>query len=60
MVHLLGASSVVGLLTGSGDRAHILKGVNASILDQTLAHGLVLCKLVHNHLLVHLLGGEHI
>ena len=61
MDHLLRARSVVGDLVGGRDgAAGTFEGVNAAVLDEGFCKGLVLGKLVHQHLLVGLLGGKHI
>ena len=58
MVHLLRASAIVYTLVGGGHRAaaHVVKCIDASILLKTLRYRLIFGKLVHDHLLMSLLG----
>jgi len=62
MVHLLRASPIVHSLVGRGHRAsaNIVEGVDAAIFLKPLGNRLVFGELVHDHLLVGLLGGKHI
>ena len=57
MVHLLRASAVVYTLVGGGHRAaHVFKCIDAPVLLKTLRNRLIFGKLVHDHLLMSLLG----
>ena len=63
MVHLLRASAVVYTLVRGGHRAaaaHVVKCIDAPILLKTLRYRLIFGKLVHDHLLMSLLGSQHI
>ena len=57
MVHLLRAGAVVySLVGGSHGDAHVVKRIDAPILLKALRYRLILGKLVHDHLLMSLLG----
>ena len=60
MVHLLRTRPVVHALVRRCHGAHVFEGLNSPVLVQPLRYGLVLGELVHDHLLMGLLGCEHI
>ena len=61
MIHLLRAGSVANALGWSGCHGtHIFEGVYAPVFLQASLDGLILGKLAHKHLLVHLLGCKHV
>lgn len=63
MIHLLRARSIVHDLVCGCHRASYtdaIEGLNAAVFLESLSDRLVFGELVHDHLLMGLLGGKHI